>query len=236
MADTNAFVTIDYVVSSFLNWKGIAGVADYDRYKQILIEGFTDLNMFHTSYYRTSIGPVNDINQMPLPSDYIDWLMVAVEENGYYWELDMNDSIITEPSILAATPTYSEHLSLPDVQGFKYTTKRRNIKGSFSISQDKRAITFVGDFKGRNIYLLYSSSGVPVEGVVYVPRELSTVLRTYLDWQLKESNDMVPAGVTQRAEYIHGLALGSYYENKDQLSGKELMDIFRNGIQQGIKR
>ena len=236
MAETNALVTIDYVVNSYLNWKGIAGSQDYDRYKQILIEGFTDLNIFHTSYYRTMIGTVNDVNMMQLKPDYIDWLSVAVEENGYYYELDFNDKIITEPSILAASPTYEDHMSVRDVEGYQYTRKRRNLRGEFNIDKVNRVITFVGDFKGRRIYLLYSSSGVPTSGDVYVPRELVTVLRTYLDWQIKMADDSIPMSLSQKAENEHGRVLTLYYDQKNELSGKELMNLFRDSLTQGIKR
>jgi hypothetical protein len=166
----------------------------------------------------------------------MDWLLVAVESEGYYYELDRNENIIVEPSILAASPTYGDHMALPEVRGFRYTTTRRNPFGQFNIDQQRRVITFVGDFKARNVYVLYKSSGVPLEGKVYVPRQLATVLRTYLEWQLFEADNAVPVAKAQRAENLHGKALQLYYDNKDQVSGKELINLFNDPIQQGIKR
>ena len=69
-----------------------------------------------------------------------------------------------------------------------------------------------------------------------LPRELVTVMRTYLDWQLKESNDGIPMSITNKAEVAHGRALMLYYDNMDSMSGKEMMDLFRNGYTQAVKR
>ena len=102
--DTNALVTIDYVIKSYLNRKGISASADYNRYKQILIEGFTDLNLFHTTYYSEYIGTVNAVNQLTLPVDFVDWIRVSVEINGQYWQLDYNENIVSEPSNTASIP------------------------------------------------------------------------------------------------------------------------------------
>ena len=183
--DTNALVSLDYVIKSYLNRKGRSSASDYDRYKQILIEGFTDLNLFHTEYYSEYIGTVNSVNQLTLPVDFIDWLMVAVEIEGEYWPLDYNSSIVSEPSNTASVPVFTNHLNVPPIIGNGYTRLRRNKMGQFKVNKQKRVITFVGDFQNYSIYVHYVSSGVPLSGTVYVPRELVTVLRNYLDWQLK---------------------------------------------------
>jgi len=235
MADTSGIVTIDYVLKSFLNLKGW-GTADYDRYKQIMIEGFSDLNVFHTDYVQTVQATVNSVNQFRIPSDYIDWVGVEIDLNGEYWPLDHNKKLIIEPFNEADTIVHEDHLNVPDQEGNRYTATRRNQYGQFNIDKEARVCMLKGDYRGYTVYLKYMSSGVPGEGIVYVPRELRMTLTTYLEWQLKEMNDMVSMGVKMRAEQQHGRALVEYYEWKDQLTGKEFLDLFRNGIQQGIKR
>lgn len=237
MPDTSTFITIDHVVNSYLNWKNIADLGDYDRFKQILIEGFTDLNIFHTTYFRTHKATVNEVNQIRLPSDYIDWLVVYVEVDGEKFELDHNDNlIIPVPDNCGEVVVFDEHLMAPTKKGYKYTTRRRNVFGGFKIDSVRKVCQFTGNIKGINIYIEYSATGIPETGVVFVPRELLTVLRSFLDWQLKEADDMIPPIKTQRAENTYGRLLMAYYEHKDQLSGKEYLNLFRDSMTQGIKR
>jgi len=232
--DTNALVTLDYVIKSYLNRKGINSSADYHRYKQILIEGLTDLNLFHSTYYSEYIGTVNAANQLALPFDFVDWMMVAVEINGKYWPLDYNKDIVSEPDNLATTPVFTDHLSSPPVIGNGYTRLRRNKMGEFKVNKEKRVITFVGDFKNYSIYLNYISSGIPLSGTVYITRDLVTVLRDYLDWQLKYNDDIVPMNTTLLAEQMFGRSLIRYLDSTQAVPIKEIYNAFNAGRQQGI--
>jgi len=232
--ETNALVTLDYVIKSYLNRKGISSSADYHRYKQILIEGLTDLNLFHTTHYSEYIGKVNDVNQLSLPNDFVNWIMVAVVINGEYWPLDQNKDIASEPDNLASTPVFTEHLSSPPVIGNGYTRLRRNQIGNFKVNKEKRVITFVGDLKNYDIYLHYVSSGIPLSGTTYVSRDLVTVLRDYLDWQLKYNDDSVSLNATMIAENTFGRSLMKYIDSTDPITIKELYNAFNAGRQQGI--
>jgi len=232
--DTNALVTLDYVIKSYLNRKGINSSADYHRYKQILIEGLTDLNLFHTTYYSEYIGTVNSVNQMILPSDFVEWMMVAVEINGEYVPLDYNKDLVTEPDNNATTPKFINHLSTPPVMGNSYTRLRRNRIGTFKVNQQARVITFEGDFKNYSVYVHYISSGIPLSGIVYVQRSLVTVLRDYLDWQIKDNDDSVPMNATLYAENKFGRSLMQYIDSTAPVTVKEIYNAFNASRQQGI--
>lgn len=232
--NTNALVTLDYVVKSYLNRKGINSSADYHRFKQILIEGLTDLNLFHTTYYSEYIGKVNAVNQLSLPIDFVNWKMVAVVLNGKYWPLDYNKELVSEPDNLATTPVFTEHLSSPPVEGNGYTRLRRNRMGTFKVNKEKRVITFEGDLKDYDIYVHYVSSGIPLSGTVYVSRDLVTVLRDYLDWQLKYNDDSVPLNSKIIAENTFGRSLMKYIDNTEPVTIKELYNAFNAGRQQGV--
>jgi len=233
--DTNALVTLDYVVQSYLNRRGISSTADFTRFKQILIEGFTDLNLFHTTYYSEYIGNVNAVNQMTLPVDFVDWTMVAVEIGGQYWPLDYNNNIVSEPSNVATTPVFTEHLSSPPIIGNSYTRLRRNKMGQFKVNKQKRVITFVGDFTNYSIYLHYVSSGIPLSGTAYIPREIVTVLRNYLDWQVKYNDDSISKNIALLAKQEFGESLLQYYDSSTMLTVKELFNAMNANRQQGIK-
>jgi len=237
MADTDAFVEIDYAVDSYLSWKGIASTADYDRYKQILIEGFTDMNLYHTIYSKTIKTTVNEVNQIKLPSDFIDWIEVYVYREGYKFRMDFNENIVLPvDSDCSAVVVFDDQKDPVPERGYKYTKRRRNPKGEFTVDRERRVLSFYGSLSGTDIYVNYISTGVPKSGKVWIPREMATVLRTYLDWQLKEADDRFPLVLKQRAEQLHGRALKQYIDSKSDLDGKTLLNLFRNGLQQGIKR
>lgn len=232
--ETNALVTLDYVIKSYLNRRGINSSADYNRYKQILIEGLTDLNLFHTQYYSEYIGKVNAVNQLSLPVDFVNWIMVAVVINGEYWPLDYNKNLVSEPDNTASTPVFKSHLSSPPVYGNSYTRLRRNKIGTFNVDSKKRVITFQGDFKNYDIYVHYVSSGIPLSGTVYVTRDLVTVLRDYLDWQLKYNDDSVSINAKIMAENAFGRSLMRYLDSIEPLTAKELYNAFNASRQQGV--
>ena len=75
-----------------------------------------------------------------------------------------------------------------------------------------------------------------MSGIVYVPRELVTVLRNFLDWQLKYNDDSVPIVKAQIAEQAYGDSLIQYYDSVEPLSMKDILNVLMSNTQQGIKR
>lgn len=234
--DSPAVTTLDKILKSYLNLKGISSAAQYKRYMQILIEGFTTLNISHTKYHKTYVARANEVNQIALPSDFIDWISIAVNISGKKWELDTNDNLLMEPFNEATVPVFDTYNDGPDMSGAGYVAKRSNGIGEFILDSTSRIIRLKGDYTGKNIYIKYISSGVPNHGEVYVPIGLKESLQYYIEWKLKDFNDNASENSKMIAETRFGNALIRYYDTQDNMSYKEFLDVFRNGMHQGIKR
>lgn len=236
MANTNGLITIDHVVKSYFNEKGQSIPENYLRYKQIIIEGYTDLNIHNTTYVEKYIGKVNEVNQMALPPDLINWISVNTEVNGELWPLDINDKlIIPYPNDCGNVVTFPSHFNIPEIKGMGYTRRRRNIAGEFNIDVANRVIAFKGDFRNKNIYLYYISSGISQDTTTYISRAYLPLLKAYLNWVIKERDDSVPMAQKQRAEYLYGLELQKLENFNNSLSADEILAIIRDGYTQGVK-
>jgi hypothetical protein len=220
-----------------MNQRNETDLAVYNRYKQIIIEGYADMNIHYTTYVEEFKGTVNEANQMSVPADFIDYVMVAVEINGQYWPLDINnDLIIAQPNYTGVVVTFSEHFNPPDFSGSGYTTRRRNALGECKVDKRNRIIGFKGDFTGRTIYLNYISTGIETQGDCYIDRELLPVLKAYLNWVLTENNPQIAGSIKMRAEYLYGLELDKLNVLQNSLSAHELLSAIRGGYTQGLKR
>lgn len=237
MAHLNALITLDHVVKSFMNERDETDLHNFNRYKQIIIEGYSDMNIHYTTYIEQFVGRVNEVNQMALPSDCIDYIEVAVALNGKFWPLDINnDLIINKPDNCGNVVVFSEHFSAPSKKGFMYTARRRNVIGECKVDKRNRLIGFKGDFKGVDIYLSYISTGVEKQGQNYVEREYLPVLKSYLLWILTENDKTTSYGAKQRTEYLHGLQLEKLDLLQNNMTAHEFLSAIRDGYTQGIKR
>ena len=237
MESTNALITIDQIVTSYLNERGISVTENYFRYKQIIIEGYTDLNIHNTLSVEEYIGKANEVNQMTLPPDLINWVSVSVNEGGSLRSLDYNNKlIIPKTNMYGTTISFPENFVPPTPKGNGYTKRRVNEHGQFNVNLDERIITFKGDFRNKDIYLMYISSGVSPNLVTYVSRELLPVLKAYLNWIITERSDRKPLSSKQRAEYLFGLELQKLDNFNNSMSAEELLAIVRGGYTQGVKQ
>lgn len=234
MANTDGLIKLDQAVYSYLNETG-EGVENFNRYKQIVIEGYTDMNIHVTNTFEQFISEVNSVNQIALPSDYIDWVGVFLEVNGKYWPLDFNDSIVLPKTDGCASGFYfSDHLLPPDRIGYGYTVRRYNAGGSFAVKD--RVIRFSGDFKGKSVYILYISSGVRKGADTFINRAYLPVLKAYLNWIVTIRDKTSPPFRVQNSEYLYGLELQKLDVLQNGFSAHDFLSAVRDGYNLGVKR
>lgn len=239
MATTNTpgFINIDHVIKSYMNEINDATTANYNRFKQIVIEGYADLNIHHTTYIETYISEVNEDNQILLPMDYIDWIQVSLEVGGEFWSLKENpDLIVSGLDNCGGVVVYDEHSNVPEIVGQQFARRSRNRLGEFNIDRVNKVIGFKGDFEGKNVFVEYTSTGINKSGSTWIPRELLTALKRYLDWIVTENDKTVNIQSKMRKEHLFGLALQQYDNFKNSIGADQLLAIIRSGYTQGVKR
>lgn len=228
----NAFTTIDEIIASYCNERGDYELANRKRYERIIMEGYADLNMNHVAYLSYYVGVVNEANILKLPEDLVDYLKIGLEINGKIWTLTRNDNIA---------------LSIPDVCGIeanddynllanKYPIWHPNMPGGWNVAQyrvdkspDYRRIVFDGNMMGQSVHLEYVGTGVKPSGKTYIPVQLSTTLKDYLNWVVTKRDPQAPMGRIEMARRDFINAKTQFLRTEFSMTGDEILDAFRSG-------
>lgn len=235
---TPALRKLSNVVTSYLNSRGDYSKENYMRYLQIVIEGYTDLNIYHSLSLRSITKRVNDANMIALESDFIDWAKIGIIIGGILHPLGVNNSIqLPKDDITVYNPSVPEHLAGLDYSHYlDYSSTGGNRYAEFKVFPEKRKIQFRGSVKNYDILIEYISSGVSMEGDTLIPIQMIPVLRTYLKWQLLEYDDGASLNSKIRAEQQHGNELIKVVNAQNALGAEEFIDIIRSGYKQTVKR
>lgn len=198
MSHTPALITIEEVAASYANSKGEYGKHNVYRYLQILLEGYSELNIFDTiAKINWFAGRVNDQGVIDWPVDMIDYVRIGTPIDGTIYTLTRNDSInmpigmecgevtgLDNPSQYPAyTPAYWNWTTTD------YSTTGGKNFAYYRADKANRRFVFMGDCTSRDIVIEYVSTGVNLSGKTWIPREYLQLLKLYLNWQLKFYSD-----------------------------------------------
>lgn len=240
MANTDAFVSIEYVVASYLNQKGIYSLENMERYKNIVIENYTDLNIRITLNFDEFRGTPSAAGILTLPSDFIDWWDISIISEGMKYPLKVNKDLDIAPpgpaAVYVAHPENLNTLPLP-VYGPAYATGGGFNVGEITVKKKDRIIIFAGGTAiGQEIVVTYVSSGVNMTGTTLIPRELVPLLKAYLHYSILSVDDEAPANKVKMAHDEYILQQLKYNTFKNDITYSEIYDILAGGWSQSPKR
>lgn len=237
--DTPAFITIEQVVSSFLNRRGIYSLENFERYKQIVIEGFTDLNLHTTNYLQYFHGTPSDAGILSLPADFVDYYDVSILIDNVLWPLKRNDRIPdpTSGSCMELEINEAQQVDLDLPAYVQYGSPGGMNVGEFKVQAHKRRIVFKGaDVLQKVIYVIYISSGVSLDGTTLIPIELRPVLNAYLLVTIRQMDDSTAYIKVKEAEQSLATELRRYVSMKNSFTYFEIYDALASGWKQTPKR
>lgn len=233
----NAFVTIQEILQSYANERGDYSPSNLKRFERILLEGYADLNInFATVNYTTGI--VNEANILKLPADFVDYLKIGLLKDGQIWTLTENKDLAVMRDVcgVEVNDDFNKNaFAYPWMTD--YTRGGGWNVGKYRVdkSPDNRRIVFSGAMMGCEVHIEYISTGIK-EGQTYVPVELMTTLKAYLDWILKKRDDNMPMGKIEMARRDYLNAKAEWFRGTIAMTYDEILDTIRNGYSQGPKR
>lgn len=253
--DTSGLVTLRYVVSSALNRIGL-DVKFTEKLMQIAIEGFTEMNMFITKTFKVSTIDVNpNTNLAQLPSDYIDFLRIAITINGKLYTLTRNEQLIlprtddcgSETNLnprVQNTDLYNSQEDIVDVEAdvllsliaHHYGTSGGANCAYYRIDEERRLIVFQGRVPNNQFILEYISSGVSVDTETLIPRECVPALRDYVIWQSIENDTRVPMNEKERKKAQYEKSIDYLVAFQNSFSVETYRDIIYETSRQTPKR
>jgi len=210
---TSAIVSLRYVVSSVLNEK-MEDDRNYERYLQLAIEGFTELNIGSTKNVEVTYKTVPEINMVDLPNDCIDITVLGRVQGNRIFTLTREDLIPlprTEECGESTNPyksksvsdsdliyTFSDHYAYGNYVPALYGYSGGANDAYYRIDWERRKIILQGSVPGDEIVIEYISSGVNMSGSTQIPRQWVETLKRYVHWKSIEYDSTFPMGEKER--------------------------------------
>lgn len=247
---TTGTTTVRYVVMSVLNRLRDYSMRHYAFLEQIVIEGFTELSLWHLKNVEVVYLRMSDAKTVDLPADYVDYVKIGVPIAGKIRVLTRKDNILLPRTFEdgqevgntddANTPVgaiyFLDHFRNGKFVGGLYGMPGGVDDAYYRIDRETRRIIFSGSIPRAEIVLEYISSGVSTSGATVIPREAVPALRAYALWQLIENDHKVPMGEKERKKEQYEEAVAMLRSFQNTITKEEYMRMVWGSTRQGVKR
>lgn len=213
---TAGLVNIKFVVMSYLNRINDYSMRNYKRIAQIVIEGFTDLNLYHTTNIEVEYLYMDEAKIVNVPSDFIDWVKVGIPVNGKLVTLTKKSKILLPRqfpdgknvgNLDAADPNnvsyFVSHFKAGKFIGALYGMRGGYNTAYFRYDEEYRQFVFTGEVPRSEIVLEYVSSGISLTSSTTIPRQAVKPLLSWTHWQLGEFDRKIPGNEKTRREKLY---------------------------------
>jgi hypothetical protein len=246
MDDLNVQVSLDYVVASVIN----AAQMDERKYvhiKQLVIDGYQDMCMFHLNNTKVSYLPIEDGNVVTIPPDFVVYSNIGVVEGGKIYTLTRDDNLALpremdcgeDVDIDYTLPTSDTAMVLGGRRGFDlgYFANRGGVNiGYYRIDKKRGVIQLSGVTGYTNIVLEYNSIPINVGEDTMVPRYIVPALRAYVMEKVVQYDVRVRDNEKERRHQDYMAELYKVRMLENSLTADELRDIINSTRQQSPKR
>ena len=217
--------TINYVVMSILNRLRDYSMRHYSHLEQILLEGYTELNLWHLDNIEVVYLRMSDAKTVDVPADFVDWTKIGIPLHGKLRVLTNNKSILFPRTFqdgaevgntddtyggVSENIYFTDHYRDGQFVGGLYGMPGAADQAFYRFDREKRTIIFSGSIPRAEIVLEYISTGIKLQGTTVIPREAVPALRAYGLWQLIEDDPKVSPTQKERKkeqyeEQVHAL-------------------------------
>lgn len=246
-----SFLTIVQIVKSFMSERGEKTLANFERYCNMAIEGYSDMSVFEMNTVEVAYIPINsDTNTALLPPDFITYSKIAFRKCGRLFTLTLNNDIALPPpesicpveveDVCETTECNGGYYFAPHYRYGAYIDALFAQGGGFNrayyrVDMSTRTIVFSGHVPNDEIVLEYKSSQVKAGGAL-IPRQAAMALKAYLHWRSIEFSGSYSQSDKERKERQYYSELRKLKSLECSFTMSEMMDALWEGYQQGIKR
>lgn len=252
MADkVNSYQTLLQVVKSFMNERNEKSLTNIERYLQLAIEGYSQMQLFTMNTINVKYLQVDqNTNSALLPPDFITMTKIGVNLRGKIWTLTLNNNIvIPKPESICNEAIEKVNNSTENIGGYLFAPHYRNgayvetlygLGGGFNVAYyridtNNGVIYFDGRVPNNEVILEYKGSGVKAGGAL-IPRQAVAALKAYIYWKAIAMDTRLSMGEREMAkkqyyEELHELKLLEFSFTMD-----EYLDAMYSTMSQGPKR
>ena len=255
--DTPGLITLRYCVMSTVNELNEEPMQYYRRYMQLAIDGFRELKIKYINAPKVAYLAVDtDTKTVQLPTDYVDYVKIAVTQNGQVWTLTRNDKLHLPKGyqcgvdILTSSRQELENIDTSSWGGYYFTdhlysgrwvTDMYAIGGGFNtayyrIDEERRQIVLNGTVPNDEIILEYISTGINLCEDTLIPVQALGAIKAYIHWKRVEYDPRVPMGEKARKEALYYVQVRDLNFNEDMITLDEYFDQLYETFKQTPKR
>ncbi len=204
------YTTIDQIVRSALTANGEGSLHKYQWYLQFALEGAKDFYMDSSQSVKTIQLEMNDIKQVELPLDFVDWVKVGIVCGKSIKILGVCDSIpiLTETDSCGNLKTYDncncgvnaipvDYAYYGGYRFLNFTNEFGEILGGiygigggytdksyFRVVPEQRVMQFSSEINNTLVYLEYITDGFDPKSETVISPYAEKALRYYIHWQV----------------------------------------------------
>lgn len=236
MADTNALVSLEYILASVKAYLQTDDRQD-EFLMQMIADIITDLNIFHAdlSGNKTVTLDVSSINTVDLPIDFQDFVVIGFTVGNKIVSLSYNPRIaipqtedcgeLTTPYPLSGSQEIplERHYGAAGITTMEYKIDKRN-----------RRIILSGTIPNSQVILEYISSGISDQTVV--PRYAVPTIRAYCFWMRCFNDPRVAMNDKNDKRELFVSEMRRLKEFETRMTIDEICDAIYKGVRPTIKR
>jgi len=184
-------------------------------------------------------------NTVPLPLDYVNYVVVGYVKDGIAIPLTYNSSIATPTSFVCGENVneYNEkRICVPEFynRGSWFGAKGGQSGFDFKIDKRNRRIILLGSLPGQQLYLEYTTSGISITEDTLILRELFMTFREYIRWQNSYTayfkNEKERLAIINQSSILYNQFLKQAVNEQYSIRLQDFYDAIQSGYQQTIHR
>jgi len=161
MADNSGWITLKHMVQEIL-FETDREQGYEKRFMHYVINGLRDLSLFHFDNIKTVKVTANDIGVIDMPSDYVSFRALSMNDGGSMWTLTRRDDIIRTTTLENGAETLDNDIGegVALDTGINRGYRTTGGKNDYYFTIDERNHVFiVRGVPTRTLFLQYVSSG-----------------------------------------------------------------------------
>lgn len=244
----DGFVSLDEIVYSYKNWEGDFSMKDFFRYKNLVIEGFSDLNIQDFRKVDVEYLTINsDTNTAVVPNSFVKESKVGLVFDNRVYILTENKNINIAPKESCGEITRTSGGGTDTVRFVGHYRGNGFVEGLYGIKggledayykiSDDGVIYFEGTIPDNvDVILEFVSSGIDITGRTTVPLYIKPVLVAYLNWKLSEKDKNSNESQRNRYMNLYGVEIRRMKKVRQRYNLQQYISAMWRSMSQTVNR
>lgn len=249
-----SMVTLSYIVRNMQNETEDYSEKNYKRLLQIVIDGIREMRLYHQPAIQVLYFELPDSGILPFPSDYIDWVKIAIPVQGQMITLSVNNGMVLNRAQVCAEDIrtmnrnnsfntvgdgyfFAPHYNGGDFVGGLYGVGGGFNTAYFKVDKTAQQIQFEGVIpaiaEGKIVVMEYKSTGISAGTVVAA--EMIEPLKRWAIWRSSMHKADVAMNLKQMYEEDYYKAVRRLRAFNNRFSLSQYMDVLYRSKKQSPK-